>query len=43
MNALEVSGLSKSLGDFRLQNVSFAPPKCPLHLRFRLYQFLKKY
>lgn len=23
MNALEVTGLSKSFGDFRLQNVSF--------------------
>ena len=26
MNALEVSGLSKSFGDFRLQNVSFTLP-----------------
>ena len=26
MNALEVTGLSKSLGDFRLQNVSFTVP-----------------
>lgn len=33
MNALEVSGLSKSLGDFRLQNVSFTLPMgCALGL-----------